>query len=269
MSEITFRELEASDVEVRVAQVSEGKGISLLLYKDARCDMRLLDDAVGADRWQCEYQRIGDTLFCNVGIRDELGEWVWKQDCGVPSATEATKGEASDAFKRACFKWGIGRSLYTAPFIWVPAELCNIGKNKQGKPACYDRFIVTKMVVEEGRITKLAIANAKTGQTVYPSSGGGKTPQSKKSANAGGEKAPQEQKKPVKSETEKHAGYVSRVKQLRQEAIDAGIKPEGIDSYLMSSFGESDPGKLTLKELECAGKHIKGLIAAKEELNNG
>lgn len=165
-SEIAFRSLDASDVEVRVAQASE-KGCSLLLYKDARCDMRILDEAVGAQAWSCKYERIGDTLFCSVGIQSD-GEWVWKQDCGIPSNMESEKGEASDAFKRACFKWGIGRELYTAPFIWVPKELCNIGKNRNGKSACYDRFRVIDMAVADGAISSLEIMNDTTGKVVYP-----------------------------------------------------------------------------------------------------
>lgn len=171
MSEITFRDLTADDVEVRVATVNE-KGCSLLLYKDARCDMRVLDDAVGAKNWQCSYERIGTTLFCQVGIRDDDDEWVWKQDCGVPSNMEGEKGEASDAFKRACFKWGIGRELYTAPFIWVPKEACNIVKGKNGKPTCYDRFEVDVMSVEDGRIRDLVIFNRTRNLRVFPRSGG-------------------------------------------------------------------------------------------------
>lgn len=154
---IEFKDLEAEDVEVRVARCTE-KGCQLLLYKDARCDMRLLDAAASPEGWQCEYRRIGDTLYCQVGIKCG-SEWVWKEDCGVPSNMEADKGEASDAFKRACTKWGIGRELYTAPFIWVPSDLCNLRKNQNGKLQCFDRFIVTKLAVEGKRIADLEVVN--------------------------------------------------------------------------------------------------------------
>ena len=80
--------------------------------------------------------------------------WVWKSDCGVESNTEAQKGEASDSFKRACFNWGIGRELYTAPVIWIPAEKCTISNGK-----CYDKFEVEKIIIEEKRIVALAIKN--------------------------------------------------------------------------------------------------------------
>lgn len=165
---IRFPALTAEDIEVRVNQCTE-KGVSLLLYKDARCDMRCLDAAVGPEGWSCRYERIGDTLFCDVSIRcGDDGSWVSKSDCGVPSNMESEKGEASDAFKRACFKWGIGRELYTAPRIWVPSDRCSIKQGRNGKPACYDRFYVSDIAVEDGRIAGLEVVNASTGDAVYP-----------------------------------------------------------------------------------------------------
>lgn len=161
-----FRELKAEEIECRVGTCS-AKGVSLLLYKDARVDRAVLDETVGAFNWQCTFSEYKGTLFCSVGIRADNGEWVWKEDAGSPSNMEAQKGEASDAFKRACFKWGIGKELYTAPFIWIPAQNCTIQQGRNGKPACYDRFAVEKIRVEGGRITGLSIVNAKTGQRVY------------------------------------------------------------------------------------------------------
>lgn len=118
MSRIIFPVLSADDVEVRIASIKkDGKGASLVLYKDARCDMRILDKVVGAENWQSKYYECKGTLFCSVGIRIN-DEWIWKDDAGSESNVEKEKGEASDAYKRACFKWGIGRELYTTPFIW-------------------------------------------------------------------------------------------------------------------------------------------------------
>lgn len=117
-----FRLLKADEIECRVSTINE-KGLTLLLYKDARVDQNILDETVGPERWQRTHTVINDNLFCSVGIRfdsDNQHEWVWKQDVGVESNTEKEKGQASDAFKRACFNWGIGRELYTAPFIWIP-----------------------------------------------------------------------------------------------------------------------------------------------------
>lgn len=157
-----MRALRASEVECRIGQVSkQGKGVSLLLYKDARVDMRMLDEEFGPEGWQCRYEEHKGTLFCGIGVWVH-DRWVWKWDAGSPSNMEAQKGEASDAFKRAGFRWGIGRELYTAPFIWVPADRCSI---RDGK--CWDKFEVTSMHVDDGHIDQLTVVNAKTGQVVY------------------------------------------------------------------------------------------------------
>lgn len=155
-----FRDLRADEIECRVQSVKEA-GLVLLLYKDARVDMNILDETVGAARWQREHYECKGNLFCRVGICVEtkqgdaiFPEWIWKSDCGTESNTEAQKGEASDSFKRACFNWGIGRELYTTPFIWIPADKCNI---KNGK--CYDKFIVEKIIIENKQIVALAIYN--------------------------------------------------------------------------------------------------------------
>lgn len=107
---ISFPELAAEDIEVRVASVNrygEKTKVELLLYKNARCDMRMLDEAVGPENWQRKHETISGVLYCSVGIRTEHGDWVWKQDCGTAGNFEAEKGAASDAFKRACFNWGM------------------------------------------------------------------------------------------------------------------------------------------------------------------
>ena len=155
-----FRDLRADEIDVRIQSVKEN-GLVLLLYKDARVDMNILDETVGASNWQREHYECKGNLFCRVGICVEtkkgesvFPEWVWKSDCGTESNTEAQKGEASDSFKRACFNWGIGRELYTAPFTWIPADKCNI---KNGK--CYDKFVVEKIIIENKQIVALAIYN--------------------------------------------------------------------------------------------------------------
>lgn len=167
-----FRTIRANEIECRIGNVSrQGSGLSLLLYKDARVDANVLDETVGPDRWQCRFYECKGTLFCSVGVYSDEGEWVWKDDAGAPSNMEAQKGEASDAFKRACFKHGIGRELYQSPFIWVPAEKCNL--YQQGNVwKCNDRFEVAKVAVSEDetgarRISGVRIVNAKTGQIVF------------------------------------------------------------------------------------------------------
>lgn len=120
MDNLNFRNLYADEISVRVSQINE-KGCSLLLYKDARCDMNILDETVGTNNWQKKFYECKGNLFCSVGIKIQ-DAWIWKDDAGAETFSEKEKGEASDAFKRACFNWGIGRELYTAPFIWVPAN---------------------------------------------------------------------------------------------------------------------------------------------------
>lgn len=161
-----FRMLKPEEVEVRVAQCSD-KGCSLLLYKTARTDANLLDETVGPENWQNRYHSIDGKLFCDLALRCD-GEWVWKSDTGTESNMEAQKGEASDAFKRAGFRWGIGRELYTAPRIWVGPDKCRLKAGKNGRMQCFDDFRVTEMEVEDGRIAKLTICNmSMKGAVVY------------------------------------------------------------------------------------------------------
>lgn len=167
-----FRDLRADEIECRVQSVKEN-GLVLLLYKDARVDMNILDETVGSANWQREHYECKGNLFCRVGIRcDQVKyreangdtgiapDWVFKSDCGTESNTEAQKGEASDSFKRACFNWGIGRELYTAPFTWIPADKCNIKDGKNGSKQCFDKFVVEKIIIQDKQIVALAIYNA-------------------------------------------------------------------------------------------------------------
>lgn len=152
-----FRDLTKDEIECRVQSVKEN-GLVLLLYKDARCDMNILDETVGAENWQRHHTR--DNANCIVAIWDDAKkQWIEKEDTGTESATEAEKGLASDSFKRACFNWGIGRELYTAPFTWIPADKCNIKEGRNGAKQCYDKFKVDKIRIENKRITALAIWN--------------------------------------------------------------------------------------------------------------
>lgn len=215
---IKFRELDASDIEVRVNQATE-RGVSLLLYKDARCDMRILDETVGAENWDCSYTDIAGKLFCTVGINCGEGtysNWIYKQDVGSPSNMEPGKGEASDAFKRACFKWGIGRELYTAPFIWIPAnKLSRLERRDNGKWACYDRFTVKRVKIAKGTIRELSIAD-ENGTVVWGNPF-----------------------KELKAEKEqKQASRFARIAELKKEALGLGITEQGIKSWLDSRFGK-------------------------------
>jgi len=164
-----FRELKADEVELRIGSISrDGKGLSLLLYKNARCDMNILDETIGSESWQREHYECKGNLFCRVGIRDKnTGEWVYKSDCGTESNTEKEKGEASDSFKRACTNWGIGRELYTSPFVWIKAEDAGL-KESSGKWATKDVFSVTEIKIsDDKKIIGLAVRNDKQKKIVY------------------------------------------------------------------------------------------------------
>lgn len=163
-----FRTLRADEIDCRVNQITD-RGLTILLYKDARCDQNILDETVGPMNWQRFHSR--DNANCTVQIWDEQkAQWISKEDVGTPSNTEAEKGLASDSFKRACFNWGIGRELYSAPFVFIPAERCNITTNKAGKRTCYDHFRIVEIGYRpDGArdICKLTIVNDKTGNVVY------------------------------------------------------------------------------------------------------
>ena len=153
-----FRLLKASEIECRVGSVGkDGGGFSLLLYKDARIDMKLLDETFGWDGWKREHSLIDGKLFCTVSVWSEKRQdWIQKQDVGTESYTEKEKGQASDAFKRACVNIGIGRELYTAPFIWV-----------KGYNPKKDKFTVKSVSYNEDReIASLEIVDGK-GNVAY------------------------------------------------------------------------------------------------------
>ena len=156
---LKFRNLRADEIEVRPTDTKYNK-CTLLLYKDARTDRRILDETVGPENWQCEYYEVNGATFCRVGINTENG-WIWKSDCGSESNIEKEKGLASDAFKRACFRWGVGVELYSTPRIKIQAP---------DKWYYNDKFNMTFSVKEfkaEGEnITRLKIVD-KFGNVVY------------------------------------------------------------------------------------------------------
>lgn len=152
-----FRKLTADEIECRIAQTKDN-GVQLLLYKTARTDAALLDE-VYPDMWQCDFKALDGKMYGGIGIKIN-SEWLWRWDCGAESNMEAEKGEASDAFKRAGFKWGIGTELYSSPFIWIKPDACNIQNDRNGKPVCYDRFKVAHIGYDDNeRICELDIDN--------------------------------------------------------------------------------------------------------------
>lgn len=214
-----FRDLRVDEIECRIGMIKPN-GLSLLLYKDARCDMNILDETVGPENWQREHKEHKGNLFCGVSIwNEDKKQWVTKWDCGTESNTEKEKGEASDSFKRACVNWGIGRELYTSPFIWIPTNLCNIKDNK-----CYDRFEVTHINIENKQITELKILNTNTGVTCFEMK----------------PKVEQESYDPTKQVTDIQAKsmYKALLKKLGSN--------EEVINYLNNKYGLDNTSKLTV-----------------------
>ena len=145
-----IRLLQKEDIEVRVAQTTTTSGgavkATLLIYKNARVDMKILDELYGPMGWKRSHRLIGDRLYCLVEVWDkEKKEWVGKEDVGTESNTEAEKGQASDSFKRACFNWGIGRELYTAPKVSIELSDKEHGKGNDGKIRVWQTFDVSEI----------------------------------------------------------------------------------------------------------------------------
>ena len=162
-----FRTLRADEIDCRIATVKQS-GITLLLYKDARCDMNILDETVGPLNWQRSHSR--ENANCTVSIwDDERKQWVSKEDTGTESFTEKEKGLASDSFKRACFNWGIGRELYTAPFIFVKSGDCKVESKRSGSGyTCNDHFYVSDIGYDDNRvINRLQIRHQKSNKVVF------------------------------------------------------------------------------------------------------
>ena len=169
-----FRPLKADEIECRIGSVG-AKGFTMLLYKDARCDMNILDETFTPFGWQREHKEIKGVVYCGVGIHCappvvgvdlSMNEWVWKWDAGAESYTEKEKGEASDSFKRACVNWGIGRELYTAPLIFIRAKTEPVGNGYRlsDKRDGYG-YKVAQIEYEGGRISHLVIT--KNGTQVF------------------------------------------------------------------------------------------------------
>ena len=169
-----MRTLNSDEIEVKVKQVTE-KGAVLLLYKTARVDMAILDETYGPMNWQSDYKVVKDNLYCGIGVRNKDTEnWVWKWDCGIESREDEgnqKKGEASDAFKRAGFKWGIGVELYTSPFIFAKVETEECGTDKLGRKIYrlkdkFAKFYVQGIWYDKGEIAAIVVQDNKGG-TVF------------------------------------------------------------------------------------------------------
>ena len=161
-----FRALKASEIDCRIQSIGQNKtgavGTTILLYKDARVDMNILDETVGAMNWQREHSVVNGNLYCTISIWDEVKEqWISKSDVGTESNTEKEKGQASDSFKRAGFNWGIGRELYSAPFVYIQLDKSEYIE-RNGKLTSNAKFKVKDIAYDENRnIVRLVVVDSK------------------------------------------------------------------------------------------------------------
>lgn len=259
-----IRTLHADEIECRVGTIT-ARGCSLLLYKDARVDMKILDETYGPGNWQRTHEVVNDNLFCTIEIwNDKIGQWVKKQDVGTESYSEKEKGEASDSFKRAGFNVGIGRELYTSPFIWilpknkemgtrikitdektgeVKEELKEFYVNSKGKYETKTKFHVHEIGYNENReINKLVIVDNK--------------------GNVRFEMIPQEEQV---GKDQVVSPYDFEKMTEEQQSIIANLIPDLKDQ--LREFYKKDPMELTRQEADVSINSLrkKGLIKTKKE----
>ena len=236
-----IRLLRDDEIDCRVQSISKNRagkvGAVLLLYKDARVDMRILDELFGVFGWQRTHEVINDNLFCNILIKNpDTGEWIKKQDVGVESNTEKEKGEASDSFKRAGFNIGIGRELYTSPFIYVELEETEYFTDSHGAKETYKcypgiKFYVSHILYNDRREISDLVIRDKFGNTRYDMSRS--KPQEKKAQPI------QEQKKEVVQPKPKQVDNVQQIVSDDADSCPAcgGAITEAEQGFSMKKYG--------------------------------
>lgn len=211
-------------------------------------DQRILDETFGAFGWKRSHQCIDGNLYCTVEVYNrETGEWISKQDVGTNGEQQKEKSQASDSFKRACFNWGIGRELYSAPFIWVPASMAGIQK-KGDKYYCGGRFSVSSITYSaEREITGLVVVNADK-QKVYEmkqESDGRKTQSGVDRKQAEGTGKPAEQNPAVSTE---------QMASLEKELQRTGVGMEAVKERYRIDSMETMSGETYRKVMSALAK---------------
>lgn len=159
-----IRKLRADEINVRVARIGK-QSVNLVLYKNARTDMDILDETFGSMNWMREHR--GDNKNCVVSVYDDdKQQWICKEDTGTEGNVEQEKSLASDSFKRACTNIGIGRELYTAPRILFPRESVRISNTNGGGETTWDRFEVVHIDYKDNKISELKVKDVSTGVTL-------------------------------------------------------------------------------------------------------
>jgi len=230
-----FRKLTAEEIDCRISTCNQW-GVGLLLYKDARCDQNILDETVGPMNWMRHHTR--DNANCIVAIWDEKKkQWIEKEDTGTESFTEKEKGLASDSFKRACFNWGIGRELYTAPNMFVLKKDLKTLEEYNGKWTCKDSFKVTEIEYSEDKIVFVKIMNLKTNEYI-------------------------EFGQPAQAHAEQKKIEKSVISEVKLKALIARCDKEGVDTgKILKLYKVSSLADLTEKQYANINEHwdkIKG-----------
>jgi len=245
--QINFRPLTANEIECRVGNVAKsGNGFFLLLYKNARVDQTILDETFGPMNWQSKYYQVKNTMVCSVGVYNETRkEWIWKDNGGDDDyQAEQVKAELSDAFKRACFNWGIGRELYYSPKIWINAT------NENSTSARYSVKVIE--YDDKKRITRLVIINDKTKEVVFLFGKEQKTAQNGENATKTPTPNADEPKCSIdKNDLKTIQAYIA--------AFKSETSRTKFYSYLDATYRTMNPEMLTLSQ----GKQVLKLLSGK------
>lgn len=235
-----FRVLKASEIDCRIQSIGQNKtgavGTTVLLYKDARVDMNILDETVGAMNWQREHSVVNGNLYCTISIWDEVKEqWISKSDVGTESNTEKEKGQASDSFKRAGFNWGIGRELYSAPFVYIQLDKSEYIE-RNGKLTSNAKFKVKDIAYDENRnIVRLVVVDSK-GKVRYTF----------------GENTQQQTQETVYNWNS-----------LKTRAVQGGISEDDLVHYVTETFKVSKPSELKQEHYQQAFNWVNAQRYAK------
>ena len=242
---MNIRLLKANEIEARVQTVKEN-GCSILLYKDARCDMKILDETFGMMGWQRKHNVVNGNLFCTVSIyNSDTKQWIDKEDVGIESNTAKEKGQASDSFKRACFNIGIGRELYTSPFVWVKLNKEDV-KEYKGKFQVNRKFEVKEIAYNDDReINRLVIVDEK-GKVRYEL----------------GKQIKQEAKAEAKKEV-KQIITQDQITRLYTISTKKGFTEQQVKEVIKKSYNKESTKELTKKEYDEIVKRMEAKEDAK------
>ena len=247
MKEIKFPLLTSEDIECRIGQISkDNTKASLLLYQDARCGMKYLDQVVGAGKWTKRYYEVRGLVICSLGIYDdETNQFIFKDDTGSAGSIEEEKSIISDSFKRCCVCWGLARELYTAPDIWVKIE------------SKYDKFDVKEIGYNDKKeIIKLVIVNRKTKEVAFSYGTSNKVPTT----------AQNQQQRPSGNQSITTEELSKEVNSMESEDLKIitdyynslnDIKKEQFSAWLFNVVGKTEISQLNETDIKRVANAIK------------